>query len=88
MTGDQTPRANLRISHINVFLTSAGQHVPLKINMGFAKNWRRSFCEDACIHAKEFRTTLTYCCFRYACLIGWECVVLFESNFAELFFEA
>ena len=29
-----------RRSHINVFLTSVGQRVPLKINMGFAQVWR------------------------------------------------
>ena len=44
MTRDQTPGANLRISHIHVLLTSLGQHVPLKkINMGFAKVWRKQF---------------------------------------------
>ena len=29
MTGEQTSGTNLRISHINVFLTSVGQNVPL-----------------------------------------------------------
>ncbi len=39
----ETPGANLRIqvSHIHVLLTSLGQHVPLKINVGFAKVWRK-----------------------------------------------
>ena len=43
VTRDQTPGANLRIqvSHIHVLLTSLGQHVPLKINVGFAKVWRK-----------------------------------------------
>ena len=41
------------------FLTSLGRHVPLKINMGFAKVWRKFFfCEDGVFHMKEFRTTL------------------------------
>ena len=35
--GEQTPGTNLRLSHINVFLTSVRQHVPLKIHRGFAK---------------------------------------------------
>ena len=59
---DQTPGANLRISHIHVLLTSLGQHVPLKINVGFAKVWRKIFFsgEDGVFHMKEFRTTLIY----------------------------
>ena len=62
MTRDQTPGANLRISHIHVLLTSLGQHVPLKINVGFAKVWRKIFFsgEDGVFHMKEFRTTLIY----------------------------
>ena len=43
MTRDQTPGTNLRISHIHVLLNSLGQHVPLKINVGFAKVWRKIF---------------------------------------------
>ena len=39
---EQRPGANLRRSHANVFLTSLGQHVPLKINVGFAKVWRNN----------------------------------------------
>ena len=43
------------------FLTSLGQHVPLKINLGFARVWRKYFFgEDDVFHMKEFRTTLTY----------------------------
>ena len=42
------------------FLTCLGQHVPLKINVGFTKVWRKIFFgEDDDFHAKEFRTTLT-----------------------------
>ena len=48
MTGEQTLGTSLRISHISVFLTSVGQHVPLKINMAFAKVWGLFFCEDVC----------------------------------------
>ena len=40
VTRDQTPGTNLRISQIHVLLTSLGQHVPLKISVGFAKDWR------------------------------------------------
>ena len=41
--GEQTPGTNLRLSHINVFLTSVRQHVPLKIHRGLPKYffWRR-----------------------------------------------
>ena len=62
MTRDQTPGTNLRLSHIHVLLTSLGQHVPLKINVGFAKVWRKKFFsgEDGVFHMKEFRTTLTF----------------------------
>ena len=61
MTGEQTPGTNLRISHINVFLTNVGQHVPLELNMGFAKVWRAYFFgEDVCFNVKEFRTTLIH----------------------------
>ena len=51
---------NLRISHINVLLTGVGQHVPLKINMGFAKIWIKScfLGENVCFHMKELRTAL------------------------------
>ena len=44
------------------FLTSLGRHVPLKINMGFAKVWRKEyfFGEDGVFHMKEFRTALMY----------------------------
>ena len=59
VTRDQTPGTNLRISHIHVLLTGLGQHVPLKINVGFAKVWQRFFSgEDSVFHVKEFRTTL------------------------------
>ena len=39
------------------FLTSLGQHVPLKINMGFAKVWRKKLIlgEMTVFHVKEFR---------------------------------
>ena len=49
-----------RRSHINVFLTSVGQRVPLKINMGFAQVWRFFFIgENVCFHdVKEFSSTL------------------------------
>ena len=40
---EQTPGTNLRRSLINVLLSSVGQHVPLKINMGFTKVWRTIF---------------------------------------------
>ena len=57
---EQRPGANLRRSRTNVFLTSLGQHVPLKINMGFPKVWRKYFfCEDDVFRMKEFRKTLT-----------------------------
>jgi len=59
VTRDQTPGTNLSISHIHVLLTSLGQHVPLKINVGFAKVWRTIFFgEDDVFHMKEFRTIL------------------------------
>ena len=35
--------SKLRISQIHVLLTRLGQHVPLKINVGFAKVWRKIF---------------------------------------------
>ena len=61
VTRDQTPGTNLRISHIHVLLTSLGQHVPLKTNVGFAKVWRKNFFgEDGVFHMKGFRTTLIY----------------------------
>ena len=63
MTGEQTPGTNLRRSHINVFLTSLGQHVPLKVNVGFAKVWRTNFWRRCPFHVKEFRTTLIYIIF-------------------------
>ena len=49
---DQTPGTNLRMSHIHVLLTSLGQHVPLKINVGFVKVWRKKFFsgEDGVFH--------------------------------------
>ena len=61
---EQRPGANFRISHVNGFLTSLGRHVPLKINMGFAKVWRKYFfCEDYDVfRMKEFRTALVYFC--------------------------
>ena len=56
VTGVQMPGTNLRISHINVFLTSVGQHVPLKTgSQKFAE--RIVFVgEDVFFHVKEFRT--------------------------------
>ena len=62
MTGEQAPGTNLRRSHVNVFLSSGGQHVPLKINMGFAQVWRkkRLICRNVHFHhfdVKEFRAT-------------------------------
>ena len=40
--------------------TGDGQHGPLKINMGFAKNWIKScfLGENVCFHMKELRTAL------------------------------
>ena len=56
---EQTPGTNLRRSRMNGLLTSFGRHVPLKINMGFARVWRKYFFrEDDVFHMKEFRTTL------------------------------
>ena len=40
---EQRPGANLRRSRANAFLTSLGQHVPLKMNVGYAKVWRKVF---------------------------------------------
>ena len=37
VTGEQAPGTNLRRSHIRVFLSGVGQHVPVKMNTGFAK---------------------------------------------------
>ena len=62
VTRDQTPGTNLTISHICVLLQDLGQHVPLKINMGLAKVWRKKIFsgEDDVFQMKEFRTTLIY----------------------------
>ena len=66
MTGEQTPGTNLGRSHITAFLTSVWQHVPQKINMGFAVGslkFGESKClfgEHVCFHVKEFRTTVIY----------------------------
>ena len=54
-------RSDLVISHIHVLLTSLGQHVPLKINVGFAKVWQKEIWRGWGVpqcHMKEFRTTL------------------------------
>ena len=48
MPREQTPGTNLRKLHINVILTSVGHHVPLKIAMGFAKD----FCGGRFLLAK------------------------------------
>ena len=43
------------------FLTSLGRHVLLKIDMGFAKVWRKIFFgEDGVFYMKEFKITLIY----------------------------
>ena len=63
VTRDQTPGLILRVSHIHVLLKDLGQHVPLKINVGLAKVWRKKILsgEDGLLHMKEFRTTLKSC---------------------------
>ena len=72
--GEQGPKYHAKTSNLNVqppqksyggsFVRGPVRYspdVPLKINMGFAKVWRKYFfCEDDVFHMKEFRTTPIY----------------------------